>query len=156
MLPSLSKSGPDSVFPTFGYGFQELKYYCGHHALLAHAAAVEIYRKEIVPKYGQGKISFKRSWGYGQPLINSTADQQAAQRNMDFNSGGFDNPVYLDGDYPQSMKVTLGCALPTFNEGQKKKSLGSPDFLAWDGYSGSYVSAPSGGLSACVNDTSNS
>ncbi|KAH8547493.1 glycoside hydrolase superfamily [Umbelopsis sp. PMI_123] len=143
-----------TYIPAFGVPLEERQWVCGHNALLAHATAVDIYRTKIEPKYGKGEITFKANFGYTPPMTNSTADADASERGKAFGPGWFLNPVWINGDYPEIMKSTLGSSLPEFTEEQKKLILGSADVLAWDAYTGNPVSAPPGGIDACVANKS--
>lgn len=147
---------PEHVFPVHRINYSiARKYICGHHILLAHANAVKIFRQEIIPKYGQGKIGFANSWDYTPPLTNSSDDITASKRSLDFTAGWFSEPVYLTGDYPDSMRSSLGGILPEFSDSEKQSILGSADFYAWDSYTGHPIKAPSEGIQACINDKSN-
>jgi beta-glucosidase len=55
-------------------------------------------------------------------------DVAAAQRSLEFWIGWYADPVYLTGDYPESMKKQLGDRLPKFTEEEKKLLKGSGDF----------------------------
>jgi beta-glucosidase/6-phospho-beta-glucosidase/beta-galactosidase len=143
---------PDEVFPVFGYTTHQRRYLCGHHVLLGHARAVEIFREEIEPEYGKGRISFANSWDYTPPYSSELEDQVASWRALDFSAGWFGNPVYISGDYPQSMKDTLRDLLPSFTPEEKRLIFNSSDFYAWDGYTGHPVSQPEGGLETCLED----
>ncbi|ANB11383.1 beta-glucosidase [Sugiyamaella lignohabitans] len=146
---------PDHVFPTFGLNSTQRKYICGHNALLAHASAVHIYRTEIEPKYGKGKISFANSWDYTPSYSNSSEDILASERSLDFTAGWFGQPVYIDGEYPQSIRDVVYETLPRFTEEEKSLVLNSTDFYAWDGYTGHPVRA-SDDFSSCVTSQGDS
>ncbi|KAL7270308.1 hypothetical protein RUND412_006994 [Rhizina undulata] len=90
---------------------------------------------------------------YFEPLTNNTEDLEAVQRNYDFVLGWFGGP-WTDGDYPQSMKDTLGTLLPTLTQEEKSLIKGSCDFFAIDAYTGYYVSAPSSGIESCATNSS--
>ncbi|MGA3085863.1 MAG: GH1 family beta-glucosidase [Thermodesulfobacteriota bacterium] len=70
----------------------------GHHYLLAHAKAVEAFRK-MVP---QGKIGIAFSLSPVYPLTESTADRAAAHRYDGFSNRWFLDPA-IKGSYPQDM-----------------------------------------------------
>ncbi|CAN6614736.1 hypothetical protein TRVA0_006S00364 [Trichomonascus vanleenenianus] len=147
------KEAPDDVFPVHDMDDPlERLYTCGHNALLAHAEAVRIFRQEIVPKHGPGKISFANSWDYTPPYTRKRQDQWASERALDFAAGWFGNPVYINGDYPKSMKKTLGDLLPKFTRKQKNLIKGSADFYAWDSYTGYPVKAATRRMNRCIND----
>lgn len=132
---------PDEIFPVHNVTSPLVRLYkCGHNALLAHATAVDIFRKEIIPRYGNGKISFANSWDFTPPLTSSKEDKLASQRQLEFSAGWFGHPVYL-GDYPKSMKEALGDILPTFTPHQLDLVNQSSDFYAWDSYTGYPVKA---------------
>uniref|UniRef100_A0A803TJE1 Klotho n=1 Tax=Anolis carolinensis TaxID=28377 RepID=A0A803TJE1_ANOCA len=49
---------------------------------------------------------------------------------LEFVLGWFAKPIFIDGDYPQSMKSYLSSALPEFTEAEKKFIRGTADFFA--------------------------
>lgn len=103
-------------------------YTVGHNVLLAHAAAVEIYRNQYQTVQG-GKIGTTLWFKWYEPLDNSSADDvAAAQRGIDFTLGWFLD-VLMYGDYPASMKSAVGSRLPSFTEAQSKSLIGSYDFI---------------------------
>ena len=61
-------------------------YLAAHHMLLAHAKAVQIYRREFKLKQG-GVIGITLNMDWREPASDSPADIQAAQRSLDFNLG---------------------------------------------------------------------
>ncbi|KAL1632565.1 hypothetical protein SLS56_003464 [Neofusicoccum ribis] len=111
------------------------RYACGHYTLLAHAKVAKWYKEEFK---GRHKITFKNSGNYFNPNTTSEADAVAVQRSYDFVLGWFGGP-WTDGDYPQSLKDTLGDLLPEFTQEEKDLIKGSCDFFAIDGYSASTV-----------------
>lgn len=52
------------------------------------------------------------------------------QKSLDFVLGWFAKPVFIDGDYPESMKNNLSSLLPDFTESEKKFIKGTADFFA--------------------------
>ncbi|KAI9033233.1 glycoside hydrolase superfamily [Hyaloraphidium curvatum] len=113
-------------------------YVCGHHALLAHAAAVKIWRREFAAQFPNVRIGIVLDGEFNEPLTNSAADAEAARRQLVFNIGWFANPIFL-GDYPQEMRQTMGSDLPSFTSDEIADIKGSSDFYAWDYYTSSYA-----------------
>uniref|UniRef100_A0A672UKJ0 Klotho n=1 Tax=Strigops habroptila TaxID=2489341 RepID=A0A672UKJ0_STRHB len=52
------------------------------------------------------------------------------QKSLDFVLGWFAKPIFIDGDYPESMKSNLSSLLPEFSEIEKKYIKGTADFFA--------------------------
>lgn len=52
------------------------------------------------------------------------------QKSLDFVLGWFAKPIFIDGDYPESMKNNLSSLLPDFTESEKKFIKGTADFFA--------------------------
>jgi len=86
-----------------------------------------------------GKISITLSCDWGEPFSNSTADVQAAQRYLEFFLGWFADPIHKDGDYPPSMKQSIGNRLPAFTPEQQRLLKGSSDFFGLNHYTSFYV-----------------
>jgi beta-glucosidase/6-phospho-beta-glucosidase/beta-galactosidase len=119
-------------YPAFNgvTGGNKARFLCGHHTLLAHAKVAKWYHEEFK---GRGRITFKNSGNYYEANSTSEADAVATQRNYDFAIGWFGGP-WTDGDYPQSLKDTLGDLLPEFSQEEKDLIKGSCDFYAIDAY----------------------
>jgi len=114
-------------------------YEVGHHLLLAHARAVEVFRTEGY----NGLIGISNSGDYRYPLDpTSDDDMEAATRSMEFQLGWMTDPLWL-GDYPPSMRQILGERLPHFTEEERQKLIGSADFLGLNHYSTAMASKPS-------------
>lgn len=139
-------------FPAYNNitGGPAARFACGHYSLLAHARVAKWYHEEFG---GRHKITFKNSGNYGVANSSSQEDQLALQRAYDFTLGWFGGP-WTDGDYPQSLRDTLGDMLPTLSQEEKDLIKGSCDFYAIDAYSSFTVSAAEGGISECAGDSS--
>ncbi|KAH1141759.1 hypothetical protein GLYMA_12G054600v4 [Glycine max] len=81
-----------------------------HYQLLAHAAAVKIY-KTYASQNGLIGITLNCHWFV--PFSNDTLDHQASQRALDFMFGWFMQPL-TTGNYPETMQSLLGSRLPNF------------------------------------------
>ena len=55
---------------------------------------------------------------------------QECQKSLDFVLGWFAKPIFVDGDYPASMKHNLSSLLPAFTEPEKRLIKGTADFFA--------------------------
>jgi beta-glucosidase len=133
----------------FGATGPEDPYMVAHNAILAHAEAVNLYRSKYVSSQ-KGTIGIVLNSMHFYPKdASSPADIAAAQRaygkltemwNLkylfllsDFQYGWFLDPM-LKGEYPATMRDTVGDRLPRFTNEQKKKVLGSLDFVAINYY----------------------
>ncbi|KAG9880984.1 putative beta-glucosidase, partial [Aureobasidium melanogenum] len=85
----------------------------GHNLLIAHGAAVKIYREEFKPSQ-KGQIGITLNGDWVEPWDpEDPKDIEACQRKLEFSIAWFADPVY-HGDYPQSMRKQLGDRLPKF------------------------------------------
>ncbi|XP_022888458.1 beta-glucosidase-like isoform X3 [Olea europaea var. sylvestris] len=112
-------------------------YIVAHHLILAHAVAVDIYKKNFQKLQG-GKIGVTNVTAWYEPLNNTTADKEAASRAVDFSLGWFVAPV-VTGDYPPVMRRLVGDRLPTFTPEQANLVKGSYDFLGINYYTTQYA-----------------
>jgi len=115
-----------------GYQSSDQPYIAGHHQLLSHAKAVEIYREKYQP-IQKGRIGISNNCDWREPKTDSAKDKEAAQRSLEFFLGWFADPIWL-GDYPTVMKKRLGDRLPAFSEAEKKSLIGSSDFFELNHY----------------------
>lgn len=112
-------------------------YLAGHTLLRAHALAVERYRTQFQAQQ-KGMIALTNNCDWREPLTDSEADKQAAQRAVEFFLGWFADPVYT-GDYPDVMRERLGKRLPQFTDNEKNLLKGSADFFGLNHYSTMYA-----------------
>ncbi|CAI9756588.1 unnamed protein product [Fraxinus pennsylvanica] len=108
-----------------------------HNVILAHAAAVNLYRTKYKKQQG-GKIGLTVQCLWFEPISNSTADKLAAERGQAFLSNWILDPVIL-GKYPREMKDILGSALPEFSKNDLSKLQSSLDFIGLNYYAAFYV-----------------
>ncbi|KAK7709450.1 hypothetical protein SLS63_013223, partial [Diaporthe eres] len=114
-------------------------YACARNSLLAHSSAYRV-GKSINSSFS---ISFKNNGAYKIP-VDDTADTAAAvQRAWDFNDGLWATPVFLTGDFPESVKEYVSGFLPAFTEEQKAQINGTSDIFMIDAYGGGgFVTVP--------------
>ncbi|XP_008384453.3 beta-glucosidase 12-like [Malus sylvestris] len=113
-------------------------YLVAHNFLLAHAAAVKLYRYKY-QKIQRGVIGMALGVHWFVPVSNSTRHQNAALRSLDFMLGWFMEPL-TSGSYPHTMKVLVGKRLPVFTAEQSKLIKGSYDFIGINYYTTHYSS----------------
>ncbi|XP_039117930.1 LOW QUALITY PROTEIN: beta-glucosidase 13-like [Dioscorea cayenensis subsp. rotundata] len=107
-------------------------YIACHHLLLAHAAAVKIYKEKYQVKQ-KGLIGITLVTNWFRPYSNSKADILAQQRSLDFMFGWFMNPLSY-GNYPSSMRMIVGNRLPRFTKKESEMIKGSFDFIGVNYY----------------------
>ncbi|CAN7095498.1 unnamed protein product [Brassica rapa subsp. narinosa] len=113
-------------------------YIVGHNFLLAHGAAVKVYREKYqATQKGEIGIALQTDWHY--PYSDSYADRSATARATAFTFDYFMEPI-VNGKYPTEMvnHVKDG-RLPTFTPEESSMLKGSYDFIGINYYSSSYV-----------------
>ena len=143
---------PEGYFADVSIPDHQQPYFCGQNVILAHASAYRLARSMGI----NGTISFKNNGGYKIPLTNSSDDALATQRAWDFNEGWFANPIYINGDYPQSLKEYISTFGLGFTDQQISLINGTADVFAHDAYTSSFYYAPDVGVATCISDPSNS
>jgi beta-glucosidase len=113
-------------------------YIAAHHVLLAHARAVDIYRRFFQPQQ-KGIIGITLNIDWAEPLTNSSADLAASERHIEWQVSWYADPIFK-GDYPLSMRQAVGARLPVFTPEEKKLLLGSWDYFGMNHYTSGYVS----------------
>ncbi|KAG7948012.1 hypothetical protein I3843_14G124300 [Carya illinoinensis] len=117
-------------------------YLVSHHLLLAHAAAVKVFKQKY-QAVQKGVIGITHVCHWMVPYTNSKQDVDAASRALDFMFGWFMDPL-TNGDYPHSMRTLVGKRLPKFTETQSELVKGSYDFIGINYYTANYAAyAPS-------------
>ncbi|KAG5517682.1 hypothetical protein RHGRI_038163 [Rhododendron griersonianum] len=112
-------------------------YIVTHNLLLAHAAAVDLYRKKY-QACQKGKIGISNVIVWTEPYTDSKADIDATERALDFMLGWFMDPIVY-GRYPQSMRKLVGSRLPEFSDTESEKLKGSYDFIGINYYTAQYA-----------------
>jgi beta-glucosidase len=128
---------PWTLAPTEGNPRTE-PYIVAHNQLLAHAAAVKLYKSKY-KGHQRGVIGITLVTNWEVPYSQTRDDKDAAQRALDFMFGWFMDPI-ATGDYPDSMKKYVGNRrLPTFTDQESKDLKGSYDYLGVNYYTANYA-----------------
>ncbi|XP_031381639.1 beta-glucosidase 42 [Punica granatum] len=112
-------------------------YLVAHHQLLAHAAAVSIYRKKYKDKQG-GQIGLVLDCEWAEANSDKLEDKVAAARRLDFQLGWYLHPIYY-GDYPEVMRERLGDQLPKFSDEEIEMLRNSVDFVGLNHYTSRFI-----------------
>uniref|UniRef100_A0A8B9PWQ4 Klotho n=1 Tax=Apteryx owenii TaxID=8824 RepID=A0A8B9PWQ4_APTOW len=110
-------------------GGPRLGYRAAHHLLQAHAKVWHLYNDHFRPTQ-RGKVSIALSSHWIKPQNMTEKNIKECQKSLDFVLGWFAKPIFIDGDYPESMRSNLSTLLPEFSEVEKKYIKGTADFFA--------------------------
>uniref|UniRef100_A0A803MRS8 Beta-glucosidase n=1 Tax=Chenopodium quinoa TaxID=63459 RepID=A0A803MRS8_CHEQI len=117
-------------------------YKVAHYQILAHGAAVQIYRQKYQASQ-KGVIGVALNSNWFIPFSQAKQDRSAALRAVDFMFGWYMDPMTY-GDYPHTMRSLVGGRLPKFSREQSSQIKGSFDFIGLNYYTSSYTAyAPS-------------
>lgn len=113
-------------------------YRAGHHLLLAHAAAAEVFRREVRAKDATARIGIALNANWVEPAgargeLSARLNGQAAERALAWNVGWFADPIWK-GDYPAVMRRRCGERLPQFTQQESEMLRGSSDFFGLNHY----------------------
>ncbi|CAM6095010.1 unnamed protein product [Calypogeia fissa] len=114
-------------------------YLAAHHVLLAHATAVDVYRKKFQATQG-GTIGITVDCEWAEPLTDSPDDVEAAERRRLFQLGWFLDPIFF-GDYPEVMRAHAGARLPQFSSDEKSLLSRCLDFIGLNHYTTKWVTS---------------
>ncbi|XP_027344196.1 vicianin hydrolase-like [Abrus precatorius] len=107
-------------------------YIVGHNLLLAHAAGATLYKTKY-QAHQKGQIGITIPTHFFLPKSNTDPDHKAANRALEFFFGWYALPVTY-GDYPESMRSSVGDRLPKFTKAEAESLKGSVDFLGVNYY----------------------
>ncbi|XP_048233206.1 beta-glucosidase 42 [Ricinus communis] len=112
-------------------------YLVAHHQILAHSAAVCIYRSKYKEIQG-GQIGIVVDCEWAEPNSDKSEDKTAAARRLEFQIGWYLHPIYY-GEYPEVMSEILGDRLPKFSEEDKELLRNPIDFLGLNHYTSRFI-----------------
>ncbi|KAJ3666407.1 hypothetical protein Zmor_001849 [Zophobas morio] len=125
------------------------EYKCTHTLIKAHARAYHIYDEEFRPQQ-QGYVGMIPDTMWFEPASDSPADQEAAERALQFNYGWYFNAV-ANGNYPSVMIERIDerskqqgfetSRLPKFTEEEIEYIKGTYDYVAINAYTTAYAQA---------------
>ncbi|KAJ0050197.1 hypothetical protein NL108_014063, partial [Boleophthalmus pectinirostris] len=95
----------------------------------AHSRAWHKYNTHFRP-HQRGEVSIVLGSHWVEPQRATEANVELCQASMEAVLGWFANPIFGDGDYPLSLKLKHGTALPTFTEEEKLWVRNTADFFA--------------------------
>ncbi|CAN6249349.1 unnamed protein product [Urochloa humidicola] len=112
-------------------------YVATHNVILAHATAVEIYKRKYESKQ-KGLIGIVMSTIWYEPLTDAPVDRLATERALAFKVPWFLDPIVY-GDYPPEMRQLLGSRLPSFSPEDRRKLAYKLDFIGINHYTTLYA-----------------
>ncbi|KAJ4830026.1 Beta-glucosidase 12 [Turnera subulata] len=112
-------------------------YIVAHNQLLAHSAAVNVYKNKFQATQ-KGSIGISLAINWFVPFNNVKINRHAARRAIDFMFGWFMDPL-TSGDYPRTMKSLVGNRLPKFSGKESELLKGSFDFIGLNYYTANYA-----------------
>ncbi|KAF3969682.1 hypothetical protein CMV_006543 [Castanea mollissima] len=118
-------------------GSEREPFVAAHNIILAHAAAVQIYRTKY-QKEQEGSIGIVLHAAWFEPISNSTPDKLAAERAQTFFLNWFLDPIIFR-KYPAEMKEILGSILPDFSSNDREILKNGLDFIGINQYTSFYV-----------------
>ncbi|XP_075054053.1 klotho [Mixophyes fleayi] len=110
-------------------GDKLLGYRAGHNLIKAHARVWHLYDKKF-RSLQKGQVSIALASHWVDPVNMTQYGIHECRKSLDFVLGWFARPIFIDGDYPQSMKNNLSSVLPDFTEEEKRFNKGTADFFA--------------------------
>lgn len=110
-------------------------YIAAHNVLIAHGKAVALFRSMKHMREASIGITLNGEWAQAPKGETGAAPQEY----MEGEIGWFADPIKF-GDYPSSMRKSLGDRLPHFSKEDKKSLIGSWDFFGFNFYNAVYVS----------------
>jgi len=113
---------------------------CGHNVLKSHAKAYSIWKEFYADQRPDAKIGITLNSEWRAPLdASNPGDVALVETEMDSQLGWFAEPIFGNGDYPESLKAQYGDDMPVFTTEEKAAVKGSADFFGLNHYTSLYV-----------------
>ncbi|XP_061648558.1 lactase/phlorizin hydrolase-like isoform X2 [Phyllopteryx taeniolatus] len=131
-------------------------YQVTHHLIKSHAEAWHVYDDKYRTKQG-GKVGIALNSDWAEPLDPSRPeDVVAAYRSLQFMLGWFAHPIFVDGDYPATLKSQIDkknklcphskpAILPVFTPEESQRINGTADFFGLNHYTSRLINSSDGG-----------
>ncbi|CAJ1078803.1 lactase-phlorizin hydrolase-like [Xyrichtys novacula] len=131
-------------------------YQVTHNILKSHAEAWHAYNDKYRKTQG-GKVGIALNSDWAEPMSSSKPeDVAAADRYLQFMLGWFAHPIFVNGDYPETLKTQIEqkrkdcppsepARLPVFTAEESKRIQGTADFFALNHYTSRLVNSSDGG-----------
>ncbi|KAM6978442.1 lactase/phlorizin hydrolase-like [Tautogolabrus adspersus] len=131
-------------------------YQVTHNILKSHAEAWHVYNDRY-RKTQRGEVGIALNSDWAEPKDPSRPeDIAAADRYLQFMLGWFAHPIFVNGDYPETLKTQIEqkrkqctpsepAKLPVFTAEESKRIHGTADFLGLNYYKSWFISNSDGG-----------
>ncbi|XP_053185093.1 lactase/phlorizin hydrolase-like [Scomber japonicus] len=131
-------------------------YQVTHNILKSHAEAWHVYNDKYRARQG-GKVGIALNSDWAEPMDSSKPeDKAAADRYLQFMLGWFAHPIFVDGDYPATLKTQIDqkrkdcshsapAVLPVFTAEESQRIRGTADFFGLNHYTSRLVNNSNGG-----------
>ncbi|XP_030613965.1 lactase-phlorizin hydrolase-like [Archocentrus centrarchus] len=136
--------------------YVESSYQVTHNILKSHAEAWHAYNDNYRKTQG-GKVGIALNSDWAEPKDPAKPeDIAAAERYLQFMLGWFAHPIFVDGDYPATLKAqieqkktecpdSVPAKLPVFTPTESQRIRGTADFFGLNHYTSRLVSNSKGG-----------
>ncbi|XP_059503413.1 lactase/phlorizin hydrolase-like isoform X2 [Stegostoma tigrinum] len=135
-------------------------YKVAHSVIKAHANVWHIYNNNYrSQQHGQVGIALNSDWAEPKSP-NKPEDVQTADRYLQFMLGWFAHPIFVNGDYPETLKAQIKkynqeCPsapvhFPSFTEKEKQYINGTSDFFGLSHYTSRLINSTTNKV--CVSD----
>nr|XP_020500398.2 lactase-phlorizin hydrolase-like [Labrus bergylta] len=127
-----------------------------HNILKSHAEAWHVYNDRYRKAQG-GEVGIALNSDWAEPKDPSRPeDTAAADRYLQFMLGWFAHPIFVNGDYPETLKTQIEqkrnkcplsepARLPVFTAEESKRIHGTADFLGLNHYTSWLINSTDGG-----------
>uniref|UniRef100_UPI0037E7575E lactase/phlorizin hydrolase-like n=1 Tax=Semicossyphus pulcher TaxID=241346 RepID=UPI0037E7575E len=134
-------------------------YQVTHNMLKSHAEAWHVYNDKY-RKTQRGKVGIALNSDWAEPMDPSRPeDIAAADRYLQFMLGWYAHPIFVDGDYPATLKTQIEekrkkcplsepARLPVFTSEESKRIHGTADFFGLNHYTSRLVNSSDGGCNS--------
>ncbi|XP_047456730.1 lactase-phlorizin hydrolase-like [Mugil cephalus] len=134
-------------------------YQVTHNMLKSHAEAWHVYNDKYRKTQG-GKVGIALNSDWAEPTdMSRPEDIAAADRYLQFMLGWFAHPIFVNGDYPPTLKAqvekkrsdctgSVPAVLPVFSPSEIQRIKGSADFFGLNHYTSRLVRFSNGGCDA--------